>query len=172
MLYFAYGSNLHAERLRRRVPSRLRVAVGRLDGYGLAFDKRGRDGSGKCTLTPGGAGVWGLVYRMDPAEQGRLDAAEGLGAGYERCRLEVTTLDGTRTVQSYIAPRHHRAGELAAFDWYLDLVLAGARAAPLPPDYCARLACTPTRPDPDRARVEAHRALLGVTASGSPAPRY
>ena len=48
LLYFAYGSNLHPERLRERVPSAESLGVARLEAHVLRFHKRGRDGSGKC----------------------------------------------------------------------------------------------------------------------------
>ena len=49
MLYFAYGSNMCAGRLRGRVPSAVPVRVARLLNHSLRFHKRSdKDGSGKA----------------------------------------------------------------------------------------------------------------------------
>lgn len=46
------------------------------------------------------------------------------------------------------------------FDWYRDLVVAGAREHGLPPTYVEELALTPAAPDPDATRAGPARRLL------------
>lgn len=135
-LYFAYGSNLHAPRMRERVPSAVTVAVGRLSGFDLAFAKRGADGSGKCDIvTSEAACVWGVVYRIARAEQPALDAAE---AGYDEIGITVSTPAGRLAVFTYRSRPGARGGA-APRSWYRDIVLAGAREHGLPEDHIARI---------------------------------
>lgn len=172
MKVFAYGSNMCTPRLQARTPSARPLAVARLPGHGLGFHKRGwRDGSGKgdaFARDDPTAGVWGVVFRIAPAQKRDLDRAEGLGHGYDEARLRVVEPDGTA---------HHawvyRASPAAIdptaipFAWYRDLVLAGAREHGLPDDYIARhiLAC-PTCPDPDGDRARRHRDIVDVVGRG------
>lgn len=163
LYYFAYGSNLHPERLRERVPSSRALAVAELDGHLLRFHKRGRDGSGKCSILPSGRPrdrVFGVVYRMAAAELTDLDRAEGLGVGYLRVELTVRT-DGTpRPVFSYRAQDEHTDAALAPFTWYRELVLTGARHHGLPADYIAAIEAIAALPDPDTERHARHQRLL------------
>jgi hypothetical protein len=47
-LYFAYGSNMSAPRLRARTPSAEPIGAAKLPGFRLVFDKWGRDDSAKA----------------------------------------------------------------------------------------------------------------------------
>ena len=67
MLYAAYGSNLHPGRLRKRVPSADLVGCAKIEGWSLNFNKRGKDGSGKCSIgVSRNSFVYVAVYDMDP----------------------------------------------------------------------------------------------------------
>ena len=146
-LYLAYGSNLSSARMRERVASAQTLGVARLEGWRLACDKRGRDGSGKANIVPDGeAVVWGVVYRIEPDEWTILDRFE---RGYERVRVEARIGDDDLDVQTYASRR--LTGDPVPYDWYKALLLAGAREHGLPREYVARLACLPERPDPARA---------------------
>lgn len=163
LLYFAYGSNLHPHRLRERVPSARALAVARLTGYALRFHKRGRDGSGKCNIHHTGRPadrVFGAVYVMAAGERARLDGAEGLGAGYRLAWLDVYADDTPHTVFSYIAETGHIDDTLSPFDWYHQLVLAGARHHGLPNEYVAAIGAVAAYPDPDAERHALHQRLL------------
>ena len=160
-LYFAYGSNMSARRLRAvdRAPSATRVAVGRVVGYRLTFDKVGRlDGSGKCdcernVLADGSAGevVWGVVWRIDPAERAALDRVEGKGAGYRDAIVQVETADGQLPAMTYLATDKDPA--LKPFDWYRHHVLAGAIEAGLPVPWIDSIRRVATIVDPDPVRA-------------------
>lgn len=156
--YFAYGSNLHPERLARRVPSSRILATAILEGWSLHFHKRGEDGSGKCDVvrtTAPGDHVHGAVYHMDAREREDLDAAEG--PGYEARQLR---LDGHGLVFLYVALPTHIDGRLRPFSWYKSLVLHGARHHRLPEPYVQRIADVEAIPDPDTERHARHRAIL------------
>ncbi len=161
LLYFAYGSNMSARRLRAadRAPSAQRVAIGYVGGYRLAFDKVGRvDGSGKCDCewtgrTEGAARdlVWGVVWRIDAAERDALDRVEGLGNGYRRARVVVSTDAGLLEADTYLATS--KDATLRPFDWYRRHVLEGAIEAGLPPEWIDAIRSVATCEDPDRDRA-------------------
>ena len=172
-LYFAYGSNMLVERLRSlsRAPSACPVAHALLEGWQLRFDKRSRDGSGKCHIErKPGACAHGVVYLLDENDFRTLDLAEGVGAGYERVRIGRVLLgDGTEVnAITYLAEPSYVVDGLAPYDWYRDLVLAGAEQHQLPQEFITQLDQTSALPDPvpDRAtRQEAIKLLATLQAN-------
>ena len=166
LLYFAYGSNLHPLRLRQRVPSSRPFGVASLSGYQLRFHKNGRDGSGKCNVFFTGLvtdRVYGVLYQMAVAEKPLLDAAEGVGNGYDVHEIEVLTeVHGTQQAFSYVAAVGHIDDGLAPYDWYHALVVAGARHHQLPAEYVDRIAAVTAVADPDRERHLLHQRILSV----------
>lgn len=151
LLYAAYGSNLHPERLQRRLVSARLSGTGYLPGLALQFVKRGADGSGKCTILPGEPGVHFAVYTIDAAEKPLLDRIEGVGQGYELITLD---LPGFGACFSYQASASHLVDDLPPFCWYREMVLRGCRLHGFPADYVAAIeAIVPLRdPDHDRRR--------------------
>jgi gamma-glutamylcyclotransferase len=159
LLYFAYGSNLLPARLLARTPSARALAVGCLAGHGLRWHMAATDGSGKCdVVVDAAAEVHGVVYRLDPAEKPLLDRAETLGVGYSERRVRIATVGGSVEAWTYTALRTEPQRQ--PYDWYRDIVVAGARAHGLAADYVAALAAVAALPDPDPARAALHRALL------------
>ncbi|WBU54329.1 gamma-glutamylcyclotransferase family protein [Paracoccus sp. SCSIO 75233] len=160
--YFAYGSNMLSSRLRARCASARVVGAAFADGYDVALDKIGRDGSGKATLTPGGAGAHGVAFELDDADLPLLDVIEGVGQGYDR-RVVPIRCDGDQSgAFTYIAPERFRDAGLPPFDWYLALIVAGAREHGLPAEWIARLRAVAVVPDDmqDRPRRIEAEALL------------
>lgn len=162
MLYFAYGSNMLTERLRDRVPSARPITPARLPGRTLRFHKRSRDGSGKCNLveTSGDTTVHGVLFDVAPDDLSALDDAEHRGRGYERCRVNLQTSEGTLEAFAYVAQPAYIDDALLPYDWYHALVMAGACQHGLPPDYRAHLEDIRTYPDPDETRRAKYQSLL------------
>lgn len=161
--YLAYGSNLHPDRLRRRVPSSRPVATATLRGYRLEFHKRGRDGSGKCDAYYTGAAedqVLGAVYRMAIAERWLLDRAEGLASGYHH-RFERVTVDGReQEVFFYVADGAYIDSSALPYNWYKALVVSGAQVHGFPQPYLRALQAVPEIEDHDRVRAREHFAII------------
>ena len=145
-LYFAYGSNLHAPRMRERVPSAIALGAHRLRGFQIHLDKPSQDGSAKANLRArADAWAWGVVYRLDAADWAKLDACE---PGYTRQRVRVQAGEIEREAETYVALA--RSPEPVAFTWYKRLIVEGAREHRLPADWIDFLTALPARPDPDR----------------------
>lgn len=158
--YFAYGSNMLGARLKARCASARVLSAAHAEGFDLAFDKRGQDGSGKATLLEApGRRVPGVLFHLDDADLEVLDWIEGRGYGYERRTIPLQTAGQDREALTYIAPPDYRDARLRPFDWYLSLVLAGAHEQRLPAGWIARLAAEPAIPDPETARPRRLEAL-------------
>jgi len=160
--YFAYGSNMLAERMRARAPQARAVESALLYGYALEFHKRGRDGSGKCSVRRDAAQhVAGVVFALDEAALNRLDRVEG--PGYRRIEVIVAGLSSRRRYRAHCYAAKASAVDDAciAFAWYRDIVVAGAVANELPCAYIDRLLAHPVRPDPNPRRHRQHMWLLG-----------
>ena len=134
--YFAYGSNLCRARMLERVPDSVLIAVGSLADHRISFDKRGADGTGKANIEACRDGrVWGAIYRVSPRG---LDALDQFERGYRRTSVSVTAKGGdVCTCVTYIAER--AADGLLVGDWYMRLVIGGARELELPEAYLAEL---------------------------------
>lgn len=160
--YLAYGSNLFGPRFARRVASARRGGSVPLVGWGLRFHKRSwNDGSGKCDIVRDpGRTVYCVVWAMDRDHRPALDAAEGLGNGYDERRMRVACGGQETDVFTYVAQPSHIDETLLPYRWYLELVIAGARENLFPPEYVAWLARVRARADPDRARAARERAIL------------
>lgn len=163
IFYFAYGSNLHPQWLRRRVPSAVVMGPASLPGHALAFRKRGKDGSAKCAAIAGDRSrraLPGALYAMGEDDLRLLGASEG---GYRREQVDVDTAAGRVVAWTWYAEPEQLADGLAPWDWYLDLVRAGAAIHRLPEEHVQRLAATPAWPDPDATRARLARTILAAS---------
>jgi gamma-glutamylcyclotransferase len=161
ILYFAYGSNMMIKRLKGRAPSAISQQTGFVQRHRLTFDKVSRDGSGKCDLEPTGIDsdrVYGVLFRIEASEEINLDEAEGLGKGYQKAEIMVTTSNGEMTALAYIATKKDPAR--LPYHWYKALVIAGAVEHNLPASYVEWLRAVPSQPDPKLDRVRKNEALL------------
>ncbi len=177
MRYFAYGSNLLTGRLTDplRAPSAVARGIATVSGFVMRFHKIGTDGSGKCTLIPtrdDADVVYGVLYEFAATDLAGLDREEGVHlGGYARCPVRVRFPDGgAAEAMTYIAGDRYLDPASVPFDWYRDLVVAGAIEHGLPPAYIRELERTPAVPDPDAARAAPARRLLHATPPpGAPA---
>ena len=158
--YFAYGSNMLTERLKARCRGAELTGRAFADGWVLEFSKPSTDGSGKATLSEkAGCRTAGVLFEIPVDELEDLDGAEG--PGYERrdaFHVRLADGDGTVTATTYLA-KDPKDG-LEPYDWYLALVIAGARQHELGEaqvGWLERVAC---RPYPEGGR-EKRNAMKG-----------
>lgn len=160
---FAYGSNLALARIEERVGTVSVIATGRLDGHALRFHKTGRDGSGKAdAYATGSAGdvVFGVIYEMSREAKRELDRIEGIGSHYLEKEASIETEEGSLAATVYCACDWRIDPAAVPFDWYLRLVVEGARHHRLPALYVDAIATHPALVDPDRTRAERALRLL------------
>ncbi|MBW2233810.1 MAG: gamma-glutamylcyclotransferase [Deltaproteobacteria bacterium] len=137
---------MEPRRFRERVGGFQVHGVACLHGQCLAFNKRGRDGSGKANLMPDPLGlVWGVVYELTPVAWPTLDRFEG---GYTRLRVQVERGPGEGLeAWTYASSRLSRK---PPFAWYREHVVQGARYHGLPDDWVAWLEGVIVQPDSSR----------------------
>lgn len=163
--YFAYGSNMLRERLVARVSTAKAVAVGVVRDYQLDFAKVSVDGSGKGDMvaTPGGE-VWGVLYEFDASQKADLDRHEG--PHYQAQEVLVSTPSGDEPAWAYMAEPRRRDPSKVPYDWYLALIIAGARQGGLPQVYIQALEATPFHVHGDEDWQERKNAIAALTAAG------
>lgn len=156
MLYFAYGSNMAAARLQRRIPSAQRISVARLTGYHLRFHVASSiDGSAKCdafrTKRPEDT-VLGVLFRIDPADKPVLDGYESAGELYRDTFISVAMGDGQEH-EALIYLGTCIDPTLQPYSWYREHVVRGARENCLPADYVESILSVDALEDPDQQRA-------------------
>ena len=153
--YFAFGSNMLLERIKKRVPSARVLGNATLGGYALRFNKLSKDGSAKANIVPSTdprAVVYGVLYHLDEDERPRLDRAEGLGNGYQIRHVRVRR-DGEGAEEeafTYVATPEAIRDDLPPFRWYKDMVIQGATQNHLPESYVRQIEAVEAVEDPGR----------------------
>lgn len=159
MKYFAYGSNMLARRLRKRVPTAIALGPARLPQHRLVWDKRSNDGSGKCSIVADPeCEVWGVLYEIETVEKGELDKAEGLNTQYMERSVVVEATEGPVEAFTYAAIRTDSAQR--PYDWYKAYVVNGAEEHGLPESYVAALKAVPEDFDANEKRSAKNHAIL------------
>jgi hypothetical protein len=157
--YFAFGSNLASPRLLQRIPAASVHCVAILSEHQLSWRKNGRDKSGKCDIEFTGEPehlVYGVIYRMTPAEKLELDVYECSDFGYDHKTVEVTSLQGER-IEAFTYYALDIDQRQQPFHWYKEHVLRGALEHEFPLHYVEQIRATPSIDDLDAERQ--HREL-------------
>jgi gamma-glutamylcyclotransferase len=149
--YFAYGSNMLQERMKKRVSSARYLETATLAGYVLRFNKISKDGSSKANIVRSdrpGAVVWGVLFELEESERVKLDKAEGLGRGYDLVSAQVQTASGFQSAFTYSASPEALDDNLKPYLSYKRMLLRGAKQNHLPDDYIRSLHATKAVEDP------------------------
>jgi gamma-glutamylcyclotransferase len=141
-------------RLRERCPSATPAGRAFASGYLLSFDKLGRDGSGKATISPAASvdHVHGVLFHISVRDLPALDRAEW---GYVRQDDFVVSPDGClEAIQAvtYFAPQDICRSGLVPFDWYLELIRSGQREHGFSENHLEKLSDIPAVQDSDTER--------------------
>lgn len=156
MLYFGYGSNLNLTALRAKGVEPRSSVCGMLRGWRLVFDMphwfpiEGGVGNIRHTGLASDR-VLGLVHACAPDDLAKLDALEANGVAYQRRTLTVETGTGPREAIAYVGLPEVLDASCIPSRRYLTLLVAGAEAAGLDPDYVAGLRAQPVMPVPSFA---------------------
>lgn len=163
MHYFAYGSNLHPARLKERVPSARLIGAVELHSHQLVFNKKGTDGSGKCSLLTTGSvsqSVHGALYELDAGHKTVLDKFESKGIGYMDSLIQLQHAGRKYTCFTYFARQSHIDENLKPYHWYKKLVILGARYLQFPESYVDSIERVGSTEDPNQDRSTANRELI------------
>ena len=157
--YFAYGSNLHPNWLRSRVPSAKIVTKLNIPSWKLHFHKAGTDDSAKCNIIPTNSAediVHGVIYEFNAMEQDKLDEVE---FGYHARSMQFGLY---KDVLIYIARDENINDQLLPYSWYRDIVIAGAEYHRFPGNYIKFLQSFSASPDPDEERDKKYRSVIST----------
>lgn len=169
-LYLAYGSNMLTARLRHRCPSARPVGTALISNHRIEFTKPSLDQSGKATLIAAdaqGTHTPGVLFEIGKSDRPRLDEAEGAGQGYDRHDEFDVVLTGTEeqiSATTYLATE--TKPHLMPYDWYLALVIAGAREHGLDSAHIERLGRSEYRIDSLSNRSGRTAAMKALAAHG------
>ena len=139
--YFAYGSNMNAERMRLRGLNFSEATAGQIEHLALAFNKKAADAPHRSyanVIYRRNGLVEGVLYKLDSvAEIMKMDPFEGAPRLYSRDVYQVKTEQGHIPAWVYVANKAMLADDLLPARWYLNHLLAGQ--AYLSADYFKRL---------------------------------
>jgi len=139
LYYFAYGSNMNWEQIKRRCPSTQFVCVASLKDYRFAIARHSRlRNCGTANIfADSGSEVWGIVYDVSEHD---LIILDGFEDGYRREKLFARA---SGNGQSLVEVLVYIAGKEDTVPFpnpeYKRLIIDGARHWNIPESYCSML---------------------------------
>lgn len=130
--YFAYGSNMNPERMRKRIGEWSIRVPARLEGWRLVFNKIASRNpcEGYANIVPAeNSRVEGCLYLLPETSLQKLDRCEGVVDGhYERRKVMVQRVDTGELIEAitYVACAGWIKDDLKPTRDYLRHLLAGA----------------------------------------------
>lgn len=129
--YVAYGSNMCRDQMAERCPTAQPAGVATLTGWRFRIN-----GEGFATLVADGrATAFGLIWHIEAQDERNLDSYEEVVAGLYR--KATVTVPGHGPALIYLAAD---TGVGRPQPFYLEPIVAAARAARFPESYVAELA--------------------------------
>jgi len=134
--YFAYGSNMSLDQMKKRCPDSEFVTIGYIEGYRFVYDgfSRTRNGPVANIITSEKEEkVWGAIFKISEEDERRLDKCEGYPSAYSKTYLTVCDREGN----SYNALVYLREPRERGFPSreYEKIVVESAIRLGLPLDY-------------------------------------
>jgi hypothetical protein len=141
--HFGYGSNMCDPWLEHDAPTARAANSAYLDEHALTFDKESvRDHSAKANVVASvGARIWGVLFNVEPIDLPQLNTKEG---GYRAIAVDVALVDGTKKPAWTLVAREAQSA-LKPWEWYVRLIVTGARHHGLPSAYVGELEATRTK---------------------------
>lgn len=145
-LYFAFGSNLLAERIHIKNPSAVFKCVAKVSGYKLSFGRHVSRWKGDvATITASSdpaSTVYGVIWELDEKHQETLDRQEEVPNVYKRITLQATNVENQSQVQcvSYqLLDQHMTNSTHIPSKVYKGVIVRGAKQHHLPQEYVTQL---------------------------------
>ncbi|XP_015371972.1 PREDICTED: gamma-glutamylcyclotransferase-like isoform X2 [Diuraphis noxia] len=143
-MYFAYGSNMLAQRIHIQNPTAVRIGTGKLNAFRLDFNTFSRfwDGCPSTVVPDPEEHVWGVLWRLNTSDLSSLDRQEGVDKKlYVPFEVNIVTPNGdnilsrcymlvNQPVKQIPLPLERRPSKA-----YLETILLGANESGLPFDY-------------------------------------
>lgn len=152
--YFGYGSNMDAGSLRAKGVQPLSSTPALLTGWRLRFNvehffpHEGGVGNIEPSREPD-SGVWGVLHHLHDEHLALLDQSELYPDGYDRIEVPVHTRGGERVAAlAYVGTPRFVNDACLPTRRYLNILVAGARAAGLDADYVAWIDSRPVKTNP------------------------
>lgn len=140
MQYFAYGTLLDSQYMRKFCPSAEPVGVMTLDGYEMGFATCSDPSRAGCTLHPkAGAKTLGVLYDLSADDMAKLEQISGLPEGLWASKpVSVRDKSGTTTqTVTFVVP--NSSGPSTPSDDYVAPIYRGVEEFSFPEDYVRRL---------------------------------
>lgn len=129
LFYFAYGSNMDPDRVRKRGIVFDQILGGTLRGYGLRFQKKStvQTGAGHANIVVSNDEfVEGLLFKLSGEDQiEKMDPFERVPTNYSRDTIHVDSKAGRVAAWTYFANPDVMDLNLKPPRWYLDHLLEG-----------------------------------------------
>ena len=124
--YFAYGSNIDTEQMKKRCPQLVKIGKANLSGFEFYINRRGvasiRQQEGKM--------VWGIIYDISGEDEISLDKYEGYPNVYKKEDLrELNAFCYIDPITEIGSPR----------DGYLEKIIEAAQVNNFPKGYIIEL---------------------------------
>lgn len=155
MFYFAFGSHLDPDTMRRDCPRHRVVGLAYLPDHTLGFPRYSPQWAGGVASPQlaHGRSVWGVIHDLDDDDVAALDRVQGWIAPHDQhnlCDRDLAAVELTRPDDGSI-PRRVRALVYTARPYnpsppapgYMEALLRGARHHGLPEEYIEELAAIP-----------------------------
>lgn len=135
MIYFAFGSNMHHEQMKKRCGESRFISMGVLEHYRFVYDGvSDRWGGAVGNIVPSeGELVLGGLFDVSDSDIESLDSYEGYPVRYQKDYFPVLAMDGT-TVKAFAYFRESKKIGLPS-EPYRESVMQGAKDCGLPEDY-------------------------------------
>jgi gamma-glutamylcyclotransferase (GGCT)/AIG2-like uncharacterized protein YtfP len=123
-LYFAYGSNLHREKMKFRCPDSVPVSNAVLEGYRLTF--RGNYlGGGVADILPcEGDCIQGALYKISYSDLAHLDKYEVYPTLYKRYEVDVVNEHG-ETIKAFVYRMNPEFAAAPPSEEYFQTIIQG-----------------------------------------------
>jgi len=144
IFYFAFGSNMKPDRIKRRldnypqltklIPQAKSV---RLPDHRFAFSKYStKDHTGKANIEKDSKSeVWGVLFRIN---EDALEILKDIEKGYEAQTIYVFSVEDEKYEAITFVAKKIQNGLKPTLE-YLNMILDGARHYKLPPEYIAKI---------------------------------
>ncbi len=135
MYYFAYGSNMNQEQMKKRCPNSRFIKRAYLEGYRFVYDgySSTRKGAVANIIEKEGSLVWGALYEITQDELSELDKWEGYPKAYDRYKILVKDDQG-KEYKAWVYLRDPKEPGQPSEE-YRKRVYEGAKQCNLPDEY-------------------------------------